>query len=120
MAYVQVRRALCRVARRARARGAGWGGGIGLASRERPQKWTGPRRGRRGGHDSTWVGGLGRWRAVEWSGVEWRADASTRPVCGGEPGRDMRFGQKWAGAVTKEAYVDEWSVKSLSQRAMDD
>ena len=43
------------------------------------------------------------------AGVQGRADASTRPVCGGEPGRDMRFGQKWAAAVTKEAYVDEWS-----------
>lgn len=53
---------------------------------------------------------LGWWAwALACSGVEWRADASTRPVCGGEPGRDMRFGQKWAAAVTKEAYVDEWS-----------
>lgn len=112
MAYVQVRRALCRVARRVQVQ---WLGGIGLASRERPRcagaaaKVDRPEERAKGGHDSTWVGGLGRWRAVEWSGVEWSADASTRPVCGGEPGRDMRFGQKWAAAVTKEAYVDEWS-----------
>lgn len=34
MAYVQVRRALCRVARRVQVQ---WLGGIGLASRERPR-----------------------------------------------------------------------------------
>lgn len=106
---MQVRRALCRVARRVQVQ---WLAGIGLASRERPRcagaaaKVDRPEERAKGGPRLN----LGWWAwALACSGVEWRADASTRPVSGGEPGRDMRFGQKWAAAVTKEAYVDEWS-----------